>query len=164
MAQGEKLPWSTTRLRGTQLNFRVHTCPQDTGSRLLWTRFLQLTLAAFFLSHSAWEAPPFSSWPAGPAARSLAGITPQLLEGSSARCRTQPHCTDARACAVGHAAIRAEDEALQALPGTVRARLDSARVSLSRRVMSPEHRAKISEALKGRSVNGRRLSSEHKVG
>jgi hypothetical protein len=88
---------------------------------------------------SAWETPPFQVGPPVPPR-----LSPDKLE-----------------------VIRAEDEAMEdadrarrvaaRTPGASLATLDSAPG------LTAEHKARISAALKGRSVNGSTLSAEHKV-
>ena len=58
------------------------------------------------------------------------------------------------------AAIRREDELYDSVPASVRARLER---RTTRGPLSPAHRAKISAAMKGRAVNGRVMSTVHKV-
>ena len=87
---------------------------------------------------SAWETPPFEVGPPVPPR-----LSPDKLE-----------------------VIRAEDEAMEDADRArrVAARTPGALVTASSAPkLTAEHKARISAALKGRSVNGSTLSAEHKV-
>ena len=118
-----------------------HCRPARAGTRDEWHEEAAGRRGSTRLSpeDSAWETPGTSSFEAGPPAPRT--LSPDRLE-----------------------VIRAEDEAME---DADRARRVAARVpgAVGRPTagLSSEHKARISAALKGRSVNGSTLSAEHKV-
>ena len=73
-------------------------------------------------------------------------------------------CRPLFTCALtSRSAIRAEDARLEAIPASVRARRERLAYGPPTQTKTPEHRARISAALRGRAVNGRVMSAEHKA-